>query len=149
MRFELRGARSADAAVVAEIEKLCFSVPWSLEEILREFKENELAHYIVGTDDRRVVSYAGLWAVLNEGHITNVAVHPDFRGRGLGAATIGELVGRTRRKAGLTDFTLEVRASNVAALRLYRNAGFREEGRRRGYYTEPTEDAVIMWLRNR
>jgi ribosomal-protein-alanine N-acetyltransferase len=149
MRFEIRKARDADAAAVAEIEKLCFSPPWSLEEILRELRENALAYYLVGTSDLRVVSYAGLWTVLNEGHITNVAVHPDFRGRGFGAAVIDALIRQTRREANLTDFTLEVRASNIAAIRLYGRAGFREEGRRRGYYTEPTEDAVIMWLHDR
>jgi ribosomal-protein-alanine N-acetyltransferase len=149
MRFDIRRAESADAAAVAEIEKLCFSPPWSLEEILYELKENTLAYYIVGTSNRRVVSYAGLWAVLNEGHITNVAVHPDFRGHGFGAAMIGALIERTRRDAGLTDFTLEVRTSNAAAMRLYRNAGFREEGRRRNYYTDPAEDAIIMWLHDR
>ncbi|MDR2771031.1 MAG: ribosomal protein S18-alanine N-acetyltransferase, partial [Clostridiales Family XIII bacterium] len=86
--------------------------------------------------------------VLNEGHITNVAVHPDFRGRGVGSAVLAALLERMRRGAGLTDFTLEVRASNAAAMRLYGKAGFLEEGRRKNYYTEPLEDAIIMWLRN-
>jgi ribosomal-protein-alanine N-acetyltransferase len=149
MRFDIRKARAADAPVVAEIEKLCFSPPWSFEEILRELERNALAHYLVCECDRRVVSYAGLWAVLNEGHITNVAVHPDVRGCGLGTAMLGALVERTRQNAGLTDFTLEVRASNAAAMRLYENAGFRAEGRRRNYYTEPVEDAIIMWLHDR
>jgi ribosomal-protein-alanine N-acetyltransferase len=146
MSFEIRKARSADAAAVAEIENLCFSPPWSFEEILHELEENALTHYLVGTSDRRVVSYAGLWAILNEGHIMNVAVHPDFRSRGFGAAMIDALIRQTRRDARLTDFTLEVRVSNAAAIRLYRRAGFREEGRRRNYYANPTEDAIIMWL---
>jgi ribosomal-protein-alanine N-acetyltransferase len=133
---------------MAEIEELCFSPPWSFADILREIEENELARYVVCAADRRLVSYAGLWAVLNEGHITNVAVHPDFRGLGIGAATIGALIERGRRESGLTAFTLEVRASNAAAIRLYGNAGFREEGRRRGYYSDPPEDAVIMWMKN-
>jgi ribosomal-protein-alanine N-acetyltransferase len=148
-RFDIREATRADAADVAEIEKLCFTPPWSLREILREIEENESARYVVCADERRVISYAGLWAVLNEGHITNVAVHPDFRGRGFGSAVLEALMERTRRGEGLTDFTLEVRASNAAALRLYEKAGFREEGRRRGYYAEPSEDAIIMWLRKK
>jgi ribosomal-protein-alanine N-acetyltransferase len=86
--------------------------------------------------------------VLNEGHISNVAVHPDFRGRGVGAALIGALIEWARRLWELSDFTVEVRASNIAAIRLYQNAGFREEGRRRRYYTNPAEEAIIMWLRN-
>jgi ribosomal-protein-alanine N-acetyltransferase len=115
---------------------------------LREIEENDLACYIAGASDSRVISYAGLRIVLNEGHIMNVAVHPDFRGRGMGAATVSALIERTRSAFGVTDFTLEVRASNTAAIRLYENAGFLEEGRRRAYYSYPVEDAVIMWLRN-
>ncbi|MDR2356166.1 MAG: ribosomal protein S18-alanine N-acetyltransferase [Clostridiales Family XIII bacterium] len=146
-RFDIRDATRADAAAVAEIETLCFTSPWSRADILREIEGNELAYYIVCADRARVISYAGLWTVLNEGHITNVAVHPDFRGRGAGTAVLAALIERTRRRAGITDFTLEVRASNAAALRLYGKAGFWEEGRRKNYYTRPPEDAVIMWLR--
>jgi ribosomal-protein-alanine N-acetyltransferase len=146
--FDIREAESKDAAAIAEIETLCFSPPWSLEDFLYEMEENELAHYLVCFDGSRLIAYAGLWAVLNEGHITNVATHPDFRGRGAGTALAGALIERARRLWGLSDFTLEVRASNTAAIRLYQNAGFREEGRRRRYYTHPEEEAVIMWLRN-
>jgi ribosomal-protein-alanine N-acetyltransferase len=145
--FDIREAESRDAAAIAEIEALCFSPPWSLADFLHEIESNELAHYLVCFDGPRLIAYAGLWAILNEGHITNVAVHPDFRGRGAGAALIGALTERARRLWGLSEFTLEVRASNVAAIRLYQDAGFREEGRRRRYYTNPTEDAIIMWLR--
>ena len=147
MRLEIREAARTDAAALAEIEKLCFSSPWSAREILREIETNDSARYIVCTDEGRVISYAGLWAVPNEGYITNVAVHPDFRGRGAGSAVLEALLCRTRREEGLTDFTLEVRTSNVAAIRMYEKAGFRAEGLRKNYYTEPLEDAVIMWLR--
>jgi ribosomal-protein-alanine N-acetyltransferase len=146
-RFDIRDATRADAAAVAEIETLCFSPPWSFKEILREIEENEIARYIVCTEETRVVAYAGIWAVKNEGHIMNLAVHPDFRGCGCGAAVLDALIERTRRQAALTEFTLEVRVSNAAALRLYEKAGFREEGRRRNYYAEPAEDALILWLR--
>jgi ribosomal-protein-alanine N-acetyltransferase len=144
--FEMRSAKRADAAAVAAIETLCFSVPWNFDDILSELADNALARYIVCEEEGRVVAYAGLWAVEDEGHIMNLAVHPNFRGRGLGAAVLGTLLERTRRE-GLAAFTLEVRASNTAALRLYRRAGFLEEGRRRAYYVKPTEDAVVMWLR--
>jgi ribosomal-protein-alanine N-acetyltransferase len=148
LHIDIRGARRADAAAIADIEALCFSAPWSFGDILREIEENDLARYIVGTADSHVISYAGLWVVPDEAYITNVAVHPDFRGLGIGAATVNALIERTRSAFGVTDFTLEVRASNAAAIRLYGNAGFREEGRRKAYYSDPTEDAVIMWLRN-
>jgi ribosomal-protein-alanine N-acetyltransferase len=146
-RFDIREATRADAAAVAEIETLCFTSPWSRKDILREIEWNESAYYLVCADGARVISYAGLWTVLNEGHITNVAVHPDFRGRGIGRAVLVALIERTRRLAGITEFTLEVRPTNAAAMRLYRKAGFLEEGRRKDYYTKPSEDAVIMWLR--
>jgi ribosomal-protein-alanine N-acetyltransferase len=144
--FDLREAARADAEDMAEIEKLCFSSPWSLEAILYELDGNESARYIVCAEGRRVVAYAGLRIALNEGHITNLAVHPDFRGRGVGGAVLNALIERTKRSDELTDFTLEVRASNAVAARLYASAGFRAEGRRRSYYTEPWEDAIIMWL---
>ncbi|MDR2295198.1 MAG: ribosomal protein S18-alanine N-acetyltransferase [Clostridiales Family XIII bacterium] len=146
-RLEIRAAARADAAAVAALEALCFSSPWSLKEILREIETNDVARYIVCAADGRLISYAGLWAVLGEGYITNVAVHPDFRGRGIGAAVLGALMDRTRRGDGIGDFTLEVRASNAAAIHLYEKAGFRAEGRRKNHYTEPLEDAIIMWLR--
>jgi ribosomal-protein-alanine N-acetyltransferase len=148
MRFDIRKAARADAAAITEIEILCFSPPWSFEDILYEIEENSLARYIVCEEDSRVVSYAGLWVILNEGHIMNVAVHPDFRGQGRGAAMLGSLIERTVLESGVTDFTLEVRASNDAAVRLYERAGFRKEGRRPGYYSDPAEDALIMWLHN-
>jgi ribosomal-protein-alanine N-acetyltransferase len=148
MRFTIREAKREDARAMAKIEILCFSSPWSFEAILREIRENELARYIVCEENSRVVAYAGLWVVLNEGHIMNVAVHPDFREKGMGAAVLESLIERTGRESGVTDFTLEVRASNDAAIRLYERAGFREEGRRQGYYSEPCEDAVVMWLHN-
>jgi ribosomal-protein-alanine N-acetyltransferase len=148
MRFNIREAKRKDARAMAEIEILCFSSPWSFDSLLREIRENAAARYIVCEEKSRVVSYAGLWVVLNEGHIMNVAVHPDFRGKGMGAAILESLIERTRRDSGVTDFTLEVRASNDAAIRLYERAGFREAGRRQGYYSEPCEDAIVMWLYN-
>jgi ribosomal-protein-alanine N-acetyltransferase len=147
MSFNTREAVGADAAAMAEIEKLCFSSPWSFEDLLREIEENEPALYIVCEEGSRVVAYAGLWIVSGEGHVMNVAVRPGFRGRGIGAAVVGSLIGRARGLHGVAEFTLEVRASNAAARRLYERLGFREEGRREGYYSEPKEDAVIMWLR--
>ncbi|MDR2771631.1 MAG: GNAT family N-acetyltransferase, partial [Clostridiales Family XIII bacterium] len=99
--FVIREAARADAADIAEIETLCFTSPWSLKAILDEIEGNEAARYIVCADGERVIAYAGLWIVLNEGHITNVAVHPDFRGRGVGSAVLAALLERMRRGAGL------------------------------------------------
>jgi ribosomal-protein-alanine N-acetyltransferase len=132
---------------MAELDALCFSAPWRIEDFRYEILENDLAHYLVCEAERGIVAYAGLWAVLTEGHIMNVAVHPDFRRRGLGAAVLGELLRRSAGEFGLEAFTLEVRAANSAALRLYERFGFRREGRRKEYYSDPLEDAVVMWRR--
>jgi ribosomal-protein-alanine N-acetyltransferase len=145
--FDIREAAPEDIGALAALEALCFSLPWSSDDFAVEILENELAFYLVCASERGILAYAGLWAVLNEGHIMNLAVHPDFRGRGLGAVLLGELLDRAGAELGLVDFTLEVRAANMAAIRLYERFGFREEGRRREYYSAPREDAVIMWRR--
>jgi len=99
-------------------------------------------------DDDRVgilVGYAGLWAIEDEGHITNVAVHPDYRRMRLGSILVELLIAQTREE-GLKRFTLEVRVSNQAAISLYEKFGFVSAGLRKGYYEDNNEDAMIMWL---
>jgi ribosomal-protein-alanine N-acetyltransferase len=146
-RFDIRRAELRDVNALAELDALCFAAPWRAEDFLFEIFENDLAHYLVCAAERGIVACAGLWAVLTEGHIMNVAVHPDFRGLGLGAAVLDELLRRSAEELGLEEFTLEVRAANSAAIRLYERFGFKEEGRRKDYYASPREDAVIMWRR--
>ena len=130
---------------VAEIEKICFSDPWS-RRMLSEHLENECAATLVALgEDGTILGYAGLLVVLDEGYITNVAVRPEYRRQGIA----GELLGVFRRFAEgnrMAFLTLEVRDSNASARALYTKYGFSEVGVRKNYYDHPKEDAIIMTL---
>ena len=128
---------------VAEIERMCFSDPWS-ERMLREHLDNQCAAALVALgEDGTVLGYAGLLVVLDEGYITNVAVRPAFRRQGI-AADLLTVFDRFARGNHLAFLTLEVRASNEPALTLYEKLGYRRMGLRKNYYEHPKEDAVIM-----
>ncbi len=130
---------------VAELEKICFSLPWSKEMFADELKSN-IAHYLVATDDEKnVVGYVGMWKILDEGHITNVAVSPNYRRQGIGERLICELINNAKRLE-LSMLTLEVRKSNVPAQNLYSKYNFKEVGIRKRYYSDTNEDAIIMTL---
>ncbi|MCL6611035.1 MAG: ribosomal protein S18-alanine N-acetyltransferase [Peptococcaceae bacterium] len=130
---------------VMAIELKSFPIPWSHRTFMFEVTENDFAFYIVALLNGRVAGYAGMWIVLDEAHVTNVAVHPELRGRGVGRALMTELLGRAA-VLGADRITLEVRVSNRAARSLYKSLGFVEKGLRRKYYSDNNEDAVIMWL---
>ena len=105
---------------------------------------NKAALYFCAVTGGKAVGYAGMWKVFDEGHITNIAVHPEFRNAGVGSALIEALISAAKEN-GITSLTLEVRKSNLPALALYRKYGFRECGIRKSYYTDNNEDAIIMW----
>ena len=132
-----------DADAVAEVEKKCFSVPWSRESFWRE-ASNENTVYLLAMNDDEIIGYAGTWISFEEAQITNVAIAPKYRGWGYGRALMESLIGEVK-KMGVTAMTLEVRPSNTVALKLYESFGFKDCGRRPGYYTNPKEDAIIMW----
>ena len=125
------------------VEQLSFAEPWSHEAYRYEFAENKLAHYYGCFLDQCLLGFGGFWQILAEGHIANVAVHPDFRGRGLGQLLVACLKTACRALGG-TAMTLEVRQSNLAALALYQKSGFESAGVRPHYYNNG-ENAVIMW----
>lgn len=133
-----------DLARVLEIEKGSFPTPWSQGAFISELKENRYAHYVVAEVDGTVTAYAGMWLILDEGHITNIAVHPDWRGRGIGDLLLTEMENRARAR-GMRAVTLEVRVSNDVAQNLYRKHHFMPTGIRKAYYTDNGEDALIMW----
>lgn len=145
-KFIIRQASACDVSDIAELDKICFSVPWSRESFWHEISENNAALYIVAEKDKMIVGYAGIWLIAGEGHITNVAVHPDYRRRHIGEAMISVLISESEA-AGAEAQTLEVRRSNSAAQGLYAKFGFCAEGIRKGYYEDNKEDAVIMWRR--
>lgn len=133
----------ADLADVLVIERASFSMPWSRGAFLYEIEQNQVARCWVGREGGRIIGYICLWEVADELHITNVAVHPDTRRRGVARALLESVFDRARA-AGSRMVLLEVRPSNVEALTLYESLGFKVIGRRRGYYYDTGEDALVM-----
>lgn len=132
---------------VLEIEKASFPTPWSRDAFRGEILQNDFAHYIVAVYDSAVIGYGGMWIILDEAHITNVAVRPDLRGRSIGKVLMMEIIRQAVMK-GANSMTLEVRPSNKAARKLYHGLGFIERGLRKRYYSDTNEDAIIMWKEN-
>ena len=133
---------SDHVAQIAALEKICFADPWSEKSIASEL-DNKLAFWLVAAEGEQVAGYIGSQTVLDETDMMNVAVHPDFRRKGVAEALIQELVDHLRRM-GSHCLTLEVRASNAPAIALYEKLDFREIGRRKNYYRNPKEDALIL-----
>ena len=135
--------RSDDLDEVVTIERASFGMPWSRGAFLYEIEQNRVARCWVLREDDRVAAYLCLWEIADELHVTNIAVHPGLRRRGLARRLLGAILedGRTRR---LRAVTLEVRPTNDEARTLYESFGFRVVGRRRGYYYDTGEDALIM-----
>lgn len=140
----IRPMKLSDISDILVIETLAFSVPWTEADFFAEI-DNPRAHYLVYEDKGELIGYAGYWQVLEEGHITNIAIKPSHQGRGNGKKLIEAMVNNARI-IGIEQMTLEVRESNVNALKAYSSVGFHIEGRRSQYYTNPNEDALIMWL---
>ena len=140
MRIENMNSSHVDQ--IAQLEKLCFSDPWSANSIATEL-DNKLAFWLVATEEERVAGYIGSQTVMDETDMMNVAVHPDYRRKGIAEALVNTLVERLQ-KMGSHCLTLEVRASNVTAITLYEKLGFSEIGRRKNYYRNPREDALIL-----
>ena len=128
---------------VFEVEKNCFEDYWSKDSFKKELSNN-LARYLVAKVDGKVAGYVGIWFVVDEGHITNVAVHEDYRGQKIGDQLIKELV-QVCKDNKIVSMTLEVRTSNTVAQNLYRKYGFKMAGIRKEYYSNNKEDAIIMW----
>ncbi|MFD1954152.1 ribosomal protein S18-alanine N-acetyltransferase [Paenibacillus thailandensis] len=134
----------ADIPAVEEIEQEAFATPWTVEAFMNELTNNMFAKYIVMEQDGELIGYGGMWVIVDEAHVTNIAVRADCRGRGYGEQLMKEL----QRKAvsfGADRMTLEVRVTNTVAQNLYRKLGFEPSGLRPGYYSDNNEDALIMW----
>ncbi|MCR5481858.1 MAG: ribosomal protein S18-alanine N-acetyltransferase [Clostridia bacterium] len=140
----IRKAVLPDAETMAELDKICFADPWSTESFRSEIETNNRSLYQIAEMDGVFAGYAGLWKILDEGHITNVAVAPEFRRRGIGEAMLTRLI-ELAEAEDIMKFTLEVRISNLQAQALYEKLGFEPAGLRKGYYLDNREDAVIMW----
>lgn len=138
----------ADLEGVLAVEAESFTNPWTRDMYAWELQNRQVCHiYVMRTPDAGIVGFCAFWLVFDEIHINNVAMRPAFRGQGLGAALM-ERVFESARGLGAFRATLEVRESNTAARRFYERLGFRVEGARRHYYTNPVEDALILWRRD-
>lgn len=129
---------------IVNIEELSFNTPWSKDAFISELERNKCAKYRVILFDNKVVAYGGMWIVIDEAHITNIAVHPEYRGRGFGSEILNDLI-ETAKNNGILSMTLEVRTSNYKAIALYDKFGFKEKAIRKKYYQDTGEDAIIMW----
>lgn len=141
MRFE--PLRYEHLRQMAEIEKEAFDMPWTENMFIPELNCAD-ATYLVGTRGNEVVCYGGFHSVLDEAHITNIAVRNTDRGRGIGKFLMSALIAKAREK-GAKHITLEVKSSNIPAIRMYEGFGFRVEGVRKRYYNNMF-DALVMWL---
>ena len=133
---------AAHVSQIAQLEKLCFSDPWSEKSIETELS-CRLSLWLVALDGEMVVGYVGSQTVIDETDMMNIAVHPEYRRRGIAEALIDALVNALREK-GSRALSLEVRASNDPAITLYQKMGFSQVGRRPNYYRNPKEDALIL-----
>ena len=141
--LRIRPLTEADLPAVIAMEKRCFPEdPWP-ESVFRSALMDELCFWLAAEREGRVIGYAGMQAVLDEGYVDNVAVDPDHRRQGAALSLMRGLLAESRRK-GLRFLSLEVRAGNAPAIALYASLGFETVGRRRGYYLRPPEDALIM-----
>lgn len=143
MHFEIADVRLEHIEEIENLEKLCFSLPWSRQALISQLPDDMHIFIAAIGDDRRVLGYVGMMYVLDEGYISNVAVSPEYRRLGIADSLINALIDRAKEK-DLSFVTLEVRMSNTTAIELYRKHGFSEVGLRKNYYTKPTEDAILM-----
>lgn len=141
----IRPMQQADIDAVHVIEHASFTIPWT-KAMLEDELYNCQACYRIIEIGGEVCGYLGMWKICDEGHITNIAVHPDHRRKGLAKLLLDDMISYSRQE-GITALTLEVRVGNHAAIALYQHMGFRVEGRRKRYYSDNHEDALIMWLR--
>ena len=144
MEIEFREMIPTDADEVAAIEERSFSMPWSRKFFWEEVSNSD-TFYLVATVDKKIVGYIGAWISFGDAQITNIAIDPDFRRRGIGESMIRFFESEIKKSRGVSAMTLEVRPSNLNAIHLYEKIGFRSVGRRPKYYSDNGEDALIMW----
>ncbi len=146
MKVKISKAKASDVGVISEIEKICFTVPWSYEMLRSDIVDSVVADYFTAKDEQgKMLGFSGMYDVAEEAHITNIAVLPLYRGRGIAGQLVAAMI-KNAVMHGCQAVTLEVRIGNEPAIRLYRRHGFVTEGIRKHYYSDNGEDALIMWL---
>ncbi|HEY6326069.1 MAG TPA: ribosomal protein S18-alanine N-acetyltransferase [Candidatus Cybelea sp.] len=143
-QFSVAPMVTSDIAAVMRIERACFSAVWPSDAFFNELSTNRLAHYYVGRYQDRVVAYGGIWVILEDSHVTTLAVDPEYRGRRFGEVLLLRLIDEAIARDAAW-MTLEVRESNAIAQGLYRKYGFTTVTMRTGYYSDDNESALIMW----
>ena len=133
-----------DLEDILSIEAKCFETPWSKNAFETELLTNKSARYMVILSDEKVVGYGGMWIILDEAHITNIAIEPEYEGKGLGTELVNAMIDKAI-SLKVNSMTLEVRESNYRAQGLYGKLGFKNCGKRPKYYQDTNEDAIIMW----
>lgn len=143
---EFRNMTVDDVDIVASIDKQSFPKPWSKETFINELTQNRYATYLLLLVNEKIVGYCGLWVIIDEAHITNIAVLPEYRGKKLGEELLKKTI-QIAKEQGAASMTLEVRVSNKIAQNLYAKFGFQIGGLRKNYYTNNGEDAFVMWVK--
>ncbi|MDQ2663168.1 MAG: ribosomal protein S18-alanine N-acetyltransferase [Candidatus Eremiobacteraeota bacterium] len=146
-QLDIASMDETDIREVVRIEAQSFSTTWPADAFVRELHENKLAHYFIGRFEDRAVAYGGLWVILEDSHVTTIAVDPGFRGRKFGEVMLLKLLDEAIER-GASWITLEVRETNVVAQNLYRKYGFTVVSTRKGYYSDNDENALVMWAGN-
>ena len=141
MRYEILPMTAAHLPRLAELERTCFSTPWTLEGLAEEL-DNEQAHFLVAQSEGEAVAYLGVQEIFGEGYITNIAVFPKARGQGIATALLTSAAEGARER-DCAFLTLEVRESNAPAIALYEKNGYTKVGVRKNFYRDPTEDALL------
>jgi ribosomal-protein-alanine N-acetyltransferase len=144
MDIVYRRANSKDIVDIFYVESRCFKSPWSMESIREDISENERALYVVAAEGGRIIGFCAMHSVFDEGHIMNVAVLEEYRGKRIGEKLLKKMFELAPPE--VENYTLEVRVSNAPAIKLYTRMGFRSFGLRPGYYADTGESAMIMWL---
>lgn len=141
MEINIRFYTDADACFIAELEKECFADPWSQNAITEAAKYGTI--FFLAEQDGKILGYLGMKPVLDEGYISNVAVTSSARGKGIGSALLEKLTSYAK-ESGIKTISLEVRPSNAPAIALYKKFGYKQVGRRKSFYSHPTEDGLIL-----
>ena len=142
-----RKMTEADIDGVLKIEQEAFSLPWTRDAFVQEMTTNLHAYYVVAENSEgKIVGFCGMWIVVDESHITNVAVTEQLKGQGIGEGLMREAI-RVSKESGVVLMTLEARVSNTVAQNLYRKLDFQNGGIRKGYYTDNQENALVMWVK--
>ncbi len=144
-KINIRRATIVDVEDIIAVERESFTTPWPRQAFIDEMTRNIVSYYIVMEQEAEIVGYMGMWVIVDEAHITNIAVHPKARRQKIAELAVRQMM-LLAKERGAIRMTLEVRKSNTAAIALYEKLGFVSSGLRKDYYIEPREDAIIMWV---